>query len=1060
MVITAFLIRSAYPLMRIPAALFACVLAVASAPGFAQSYTFTLFAGAPPPTGSRDGVGSDARFNTPIGVALDSAGNMYVADRSNAIIRKITPAGVVTTIAGTAGAIGTVDGTGSAARFNEPNGIAVDSAGNLFVTDRAEHTIRKITQAGVVTTFAGLASTPGSVDATGSAARFRSPYGIAVDGDANLYISDSGNRTIRKISAAGVVSTIAGLSGFGGNTDGAGSNARFNALSGLTIDGSGNLYVADSGSHLIRKISPAGVVSTLAGQAGVRGSTNGVGSAARFNAPLAIAAEGGGTVYVADTVNESIRRITPDGTVTTFAGSAIAGSLNGTGASARFFRPQGIAVDGGGNVFVSDTYNHTIRKITPAAVTSAVAGPGGNFGSADGTGANALLNRPRGIGLDSQGNAYVADSFNNTVRKITPSGNVTTFAGQAGATAYVDAVGTAARFVFPSGLAVDSADNIFVSDTSFNAVRRISPTGTVLTWGGTPSTTTGAADGPIGTGRMNFPQGVAVDSQGTVYVADSLNHIIRKLSPTSVLSTLAGLAGVAGSSDGNGVAARFSSPGELALDSAGNVYVTDYDNCTIRKITPAGTVTTLAGLANAIGFVDGTGSEARFQNPDGITVDGAGNVFVSDSNNQSIRKITPSGVVTTIGGQAGAGGVAEGTGTAARFFIPSGLAIDRDGALYVVSAYGNVVMKGVLDVTPKVVTHPQSQRVLAGTGVTLSVLATGGGLNYQWKFNDAPIPGANGATYAVNNIGQGAAGNYTVQVSNSAGSITSNAATITIIEPTTDVGRITNLAIRSQAGTGAQTLIVGVAIGGNGTAGTKPVLLRGVGPTLSQFGVTGLLADPKLELFSGSGTKINENDDWSGNAQITTIGGQVGAFALNGSTSKDAALYNSTFSPGSYSVWITGTAGATGVALAEIYDATAANAYTATTPRLTNVSARTQVGTGGDILIAGFVIGGQTSKTVLIRAVGPTLGAFGVPGVLANPKLELFTGSTKINENDNWGGAPALSEAFLSVAAFPLPAASADAVLLVTLAPGSYTAQVSGVDGTTGVALVEVYEIP
>jgi hypothetical protein len=254
-------------------------------------------------------------------------------------------------------------------------------------------------------------------------------------------------------------------------------------------------------------------------------------------------------------------------------------------------------------------------------------------------------------------------------------------------------------------------------------------------------------------------------------------------------------------------------------------------------------------------------------------------------------------------------------------------------------------------------------------------------------------------------------------------------------------------------------LIVGVAVGGTGTSGTKPILLRGVGPALGAFGVPGVLADPKLELFAGSGSKLSENDDWAGNAQVTAIGGQVGAFALGNSTSKDAALYNATVNPGSYSVWITGNGGTTGVALAEIYDATEGSAHTEATPRLTNVSARTQVGTGDNILIAGFSIGGQTSKTVLIRAVGPTLGVFNVPGALADPKLELFNGPTKINENDNWGGAAALSNAFQSVAAFQLPSSSLDAVLLVTLAPGSYTAQVSGVGNTTGVALVEVYEI-
>jgi hypothetical protein len=276
---------------------------------------------------------------------------------------------------------------------------------------------------------------------------------------------------------------------------------------------------------------------------------------------------------------------------------------------------------------------------------------------------------------------------------------------------------------------------------------------------------------------------------------------------------------------------------------------------------------------------------------------------------------------------------------------------------------------------------------------------------------------------------------------------------------TDNVGRITNLAIRSQAGTGARTLIVGVAIGGAGTTGAKPVLLRAVGPTLAVFGVPGILSDPKLEVFSGV-NNINENDDWAGNAEVTSVGTAVGAFALSSPGSKDAALYNPAFAPGSYSVQITGGGGSTGVALAEIYDATAPGAFGPTTPRLTNVSARTQVGTGGDILIAGFTLGGLTAKTVLIRAIGPALAAFGVPGALVDPKLELFSGSAKIHENDDWGGSASVATTAASVGAFPLAPSSRDAVLVVTLAPGSYTAQVTGVSGTTGVALVEIYEVP
>jgi sugar lactone lactonase YvrE len=1045
--------------MKILAALLGGALALATAPAIAQSYNFTILAGTLPPIGSRDGSATEARFNYPVGIAVDSSGNSYVADRDNAILRKITPGGDVSTLAGLAGVIGSVDGTGSAARFNQPIGVAVDSAGNIFVTDRVEHTIRKVTPTGVVTTFAGLAGNPGSTDGAASEARFREPYGIAIDGSGNLYIADSGNRTIRKITAAGTVSLLAGGVGLAGDTDGTGGNARFNGLAGVAVDGAGNLYVTDIASHVVRKITAAGVVTTLAGQARTPGNANGTGAAARFNSPFGVTVDASGAVFVADTVSETIRRIATDGAVTNFAGTAIAGNADGQGATARFFRPQAIAIDSAGSLYISDTFNHSIRKLTSAAVTSTLAGGGGNFGSTDGPARSARFNRPRGVGVDRSKNVYVAESFNNTMRKITPGGTVSTLAGQTGVIAYVDATGPAARFGFPYGVAMDANDNIFMIDLIYHALRRVTPEGVVSSRAGTPSLTGGSTDGALQTGRFNSPQGVVIDPDGNAYVADAGNHTIRRVTPAGVISTFAGTAGQLGSADGTGAAARFSAPSAVALDAAGNLFVTDFDNSTIRRITPAGVVTTFAGLAGTRGSLDGTGAAARFDSPDGVAIDAAGNLFVSDSNNHTIRKITPAGVVTTIGGQPGSNGVVEGTGSAARFFIPSNIAIDRDGALYFSSAFGNVIMKGEPAVAPTIIAQPQSHQVFPGSSVILSVGASGGGLRYQWKYNDVAITDATGSSLTLTNVTAGNAGRYTVDVISSLGVVTSNPATLSLADPTPNAGRIINLAIRSTAGTDARTLIVGVAIGGSGTSGPKPVLLRGVGPTLNQFGVPGLLLDPKLELFSDA-SKISENDDWGGTAQISDIATQVGAFPYNAISSKDAALYNPTFTPGSYSVWITGIAGATGVALAEIYDATPTTAVTTTTPRLTNVSARTQVGTDGEILIAGFVIGGQTSKNVLIRAVGPTLSGFGVTGVLANPKLELFTGTTKINENDDWAGSAAVAAASASVGAFGLAASSQDAALLVTLAPGNYTAQVSGVGRTTGVGLVEIYEVP
>src|SRR5688572_25406723 len=339
--------------MKIPAALFFCGLAVAAAPTFGQSYSFTVFAGMTPPTGNRDGNGAEARFHHPVAVAVDSAGNTYVADRENATIRKISPGGAVTTFAGLAGATGTAEGTGAAARFREPSGVAVDAAGNVFVTDTLAHTVRKITPAGTVTTFAGLSDTPGTSDGVAGAARFFRPRGIAIDADGALYISDSGNRIIRKITAAAVVSTLAGSPGSGANIDGSGANARFNAIAGITVDAARNVYVVDEASHVVRKITPAGAVSTLAGLPGTSGAVNGTGTAARFDIPFGIVADAGGTLYVADSVNESIRQVSPNGAVTIFAGSSFAGSADGTGAAVRFFRPLGIALDGAGNVYIA-----------------------------------------------------------------------------------------------------------------------------------------------------------------------------------------------------------------------------------------------------------------------------------------------------------------------------------------------------------------------------------------------------------------------------------------------------------------------------------------------------------------------------------------------------------------------------------------------------------------------------------------------------------------------------------------------------------------------------------
>ncbi len=268
-------------------------------------------------------------------------------------------------------------------------------------------------------------------------------------------------------------------------------------------------------------------------------------------------------------------------------------------------------------------------------------------------------------------------------------------------------------------------------------------------------------------------------------------------------------------------------------------------------------------------------------------------------------------------------------------------------------------------------------------------------------------------------------------------------------------GYLSNLSIRARAGAGAETLIVGVTVGGTGTSGTKSVLIRGIGPTLGTFGVTGALADPVLTVFNGT-TQIDTNDDWGTGTNVAATSLAVGAFALPAG-SKDSAINATNVGAGSYTIQLTGKGGATGAGLIELYEV--ATALTTTTPRLSNVSARTFGGTGAETLILGFNISGASARKLVIRAVGPGLAQFGVTGLMADPKLELYSGNTKLNENDTWDSAATLTTQ-QSVGAFGLPAGSKDAVIVATLAPGSYTAQVTAVGNATGVALVEIYEAP
>lgn len=742
---------------------------LAGAQATSSPMTFTTFVGATS-AGHADGSGGQARFHAPHDVAMDAGGNLYVSDRFNDTIRKIAPDGTVTTLAGLAGHPGYADGTGSAVRFDEPRGIAVDSAGNVFVADYANHVVRRITPTGIVTTFAGRAGERGSTDGAAAEARLDFPTGLAFDASGNLFVSETRDK-IRRITPDGVVSTLIAL------------NSNTSLPHAITVDPAGNVVVADRQNSTIWRVTPSGAITTIAGSAGRAGTEDGVGTAARFQSPEGIASDATGTIYVADTGNATIRKITPDGVVTTLAGAPGRPPTfaDGSGAAAAFYLPLGLAVDAAGNIFVADSGNNAIRRITPQSAVTTFAGNGDSRGTLDGTGTAARLAAPSGVALAPNGDLYVTEVANNAVRKIAPGGVTTTFAGGSPFNDHLDGSGNAARFGLPTGIAVDHNSNVYVADAWNHVIRKITPAGAVTTLAGSPRLP-GSADGTGTEARFRDPRGLAFSPDGSLYVADSGNHTIRQVTLDGRVTTIAGIAGSPGHATGSGASARLNYPNALTADANGNLFVTDAGNYVVRRVTRSGEVSAGIGTPGERGYADGPANVAKFGWLAGITIERSGNLLVADAGSNSIRRIAlPSGDVSTVAGLAFAGGHADGTGPAARFASAAGMVASVSGLVYAADIEANTISIGRPAGLPAITTPPQSQNVTAGSNVVLNVVASGDPeLRYAWLFNNGSAPISNAATLTLQNVQADRAGTYVVVVSNSLGEVRSEPVTLAV----------------------------------------------------------------------------------------------------------------------------------------------------------------------------------------------------------------------------------------------------------------------------------------
>lgn len=885
---------------------------------YATPYTFTTLAGTAA-IGSADGTGSAARFNFPHSVAVDGAGNVYVADNGNNTIRKITPEGVVTTLAGSAGSTGSTDGAGSAALFDNPLGVAVDGVGNVYVADSGNNTVRKITPAGVVTTIAGTAGTHGLIDGTGGAARFYFPTGVAVDGAGNVYVADTlFNNAIRKITPAGVVTTIA-----------SGSTAQLEYPYGVAVDGTGNVYVANTYNHTILKITSDGTISTLAGTASGTGSADGTGSAAQFNYPYGVAVDGVGNVYVADTLNNTIRRITPTGAVNTLAGTASSiGSADGTGGVARFSSPSGVAVDGVGNIYVADSQNHTIRKGVPALgiatqPTSQTIIPGQNASFtvvATGAASFGYQWRKGGVNLTGSGTVSGAASATLTITGVQANdagsydvvvtdmstGSVTsaaatlTLRGQGTTGSQLVAVGAAGTILTsPEGrdwTSRASGTNLRLraAAASGNLFVAVGEAGTILT------SPTGATWTARSSGTPQTLRGVAASPSRFVAVGG--------YSAAAVLTSADGLSWSAATLPPGG--------GELRAVAWGNgVFVAVGAGGTVLTSTDGATwVAQNADTSARLDAVMWTGSQFYAVTEFGqklVSADGsawtAGSTATLPSWIESVAWSDTGYVVVGANGAIetsadGAFWVGAASGTTATIH---GLA--WSGAL-LTPAGDPVAQLSNLQNAPLIIAQPAAiGPVNAGGTAVFTVGASGSGVTYQWRRNGTAIAGAIAATLTINNVQAGDAGSYDIVMSNPAGSVISNAVTLTV--DTTIPPTITGLSQTRQVLTPGQNLTLSVTATGPSpftyqwTRNGRPIA-GGTGATLPLSNVTYHDSGYYLVLVTNTnGTtrsapifvtvapSVTEVREWTnGGVQFSTPAGLNNAIAVVGNSLTTVAL--------------------------------------------------------------------------------------------------------------------------------------------------------------------------
>jgi uncharacterized protein (TIGR03437 family) len=697
--------------MRTTAALPLILLPFCFHNAWAQPYTIGTIAGT---TRLLDGGPANAApLRSPIAVALDAHGNLYIADEDDNRIRKVSSTGVISTYAGT-GIPGYSGDRGLAinAQLNFPTGLAIDAQGNLYVADLGNFVIRRIAVDGTINTVAGNGNPKFAGDNGPATAAQIDPVAVAVDSQGNLYIADGTNYRIRKVDTSGTITTIAGNGNAGYTGDnGPATSAEIDFVTDLTLDNSGNIYLADYFNYEVRKISTTtGMMTDFAG--GLLGNSYAGGMPATMAAmvPDGVAFDPSGNIYITDdnTYNNVIWRVDlSTGLIYNVAGTGAIGFTGDAGSplAAELNYPAGLAISGG-VVYFADTDNRRVRKVADNVI-STVAGT--SLGD-DGPAVNAFLNFPEGVAIDGSGDILVADTSNAEAREFKAGGNINSVGQLQGGEPY--------------GATVDHSGNFYVTDeepifpSQVPRVLELGTDGTTTVIAGNGPDGFSGDGGPATLAVFHTPQGVAVDSAGNVYVADYGNHRVRKVDSTGTINTIAGNGNAQFSGDNGPATAAGIDPFDLTLDSAGNILVVDLINNRIRKIAPNETITTVVG-AGSPGYAGdgGPATGALLKLPSGIALDGAGNMYIADQGNAVVRRVTASGLITTIAGNGTlTPSLGDGGPAIAAQLDPFSVAVDKSGNVYVTDSFNDRVRM----LTPQTA-KPAGMSIVSGNGQSATV---------------------------------------------------------------------------------------------------------------------------------------------------------------------------------------------------------------------------------------------------------------------------------------------------------------------------------------------------